>query len=167
MPAPPRDLHDDEALRYQWATLAALLRQTRILDGLGTLLLALALLAALAGALAPIFAPHQTAWRPGWPWQAGLGLSMAAALVQKYHALRCALDAELFDWLARQAPNPATAAEQLDTALVQLRLRRADHLPPRDWPERQRAALALLRRQGLWLLLQAVTLLGSFCWLRH
>ncbi|MDO4723828.1 MAG: hypothetical protein Q4A97_03585 [Comamonadaceae bacterium] len=143
------------AQRYQWAVLAAVLRQGRLIDGCSNALAALALLvlAALASAAIP--------W-PGQPglWAAlGLAISLLAALAQKLSAARTAIDAQLLHWLACHASDAQQAASQLDAALQALGLRPGRAAaPPRTWPQRQRACLQLLRRQGGCLLLQAAAL---------
>lgn len=140
------------AQRYQWAVLAAVLRQGRLIDGCSNALALLAL-AALA----------TTAWP--WPnqlglWAAlGLAISLLAALAQKLTAARTAIDAQLLGWLACHASDAQQAASQLDAALQALGLQPGrSATPPRTWPQRQRACLRLLRQQAGCLLLQAATL---------
>ncbi|RMX18472.1 hypothetical protein EBQ34_01705 [Vandammella animalimorsus] len=143
------------AQRYQWAVLAAVLRQGRLIDGCSNALAGLALLVLAAQAAT------------AWPWRSQLGLwaalglaiSLLAALAQKLSAARTAIDAQLLHWLACHASDAQQAASQLDAALQALGLRPGHATtPPRSWPQRQRACLQLLRRQAGWLLAQAAAL---------
>lgn len=143
------------AQRYQWAVLAAVLRQGRLIDGCSNALAGLALLVLAAQATTT------------WPWPSQLGLwaalglaiSLLAALAQKLSAARTAIDAQLLHWLACHASDAQQAASQLDAALQALGLRPGHATtPPRSWPQRQRACLQLLRRQAGWLLAQAAAL---------
>lgn len=143
------------AQRYQWAVLAAVLRQGRLIDGCSNALAGLALLVLTALATS------------AWPWPSQLGLwaalglaiSLLAALAQKLTAARTAIDAQLLHWLACHASDAQQAASQLDAALQALGLQPGRNAtPPRTWPQRQRACLRLLRQQAGCLLLQAATL---------
>ncbi|PAT36953.1 hypothetical protein [Vandammella animalimorsus] len=154
-PSAPSAAAEASAQRYQWAVLAAVLRQGRLIDGCSNALAALALLLLAAQAT--------TAWP--WPsqpglWAAlGLAVSLLAAWAQKLSAARTAIDAQLLHWLACHASDAQQAASQLDAALQALGLHPGHAAaPPRPWPQRQRACLQLLRRQAGWLLLQGAAL---------
>lgn len=111
----------------------------RLSDGL-TLL-------ALAYGLAPLL---------GTPLQPLASLLCSVLLVlgvlHKYWAIRVAVDAELFAYLASSA-DLATDTQALDRALFELNLK-PQATDCRAWPARSQAALALLRRQAVCLGLQ-------------
>jgi hypothetical protein len=146
------------ATEMQLFTVASLLRRGRALDRLSN---GLTLLALLIG-LAPLFGATAQ------PLSAVLCTSLVLlGLVQKYWALRVALDAELFQQLTGSAEQLTARTLDLDQALTQLGLQ-----PPnptaRSWNERSHGALRLLRLQVLWLLAQlllAVLLVLSLPWL--
>lgn len=124
---------------------ASLLRRGRSLDRLSTVFSLLALLIWLPG----------TEIQRWLPWVV-LGVVLLG-LVQKYWALRVAVDADLFAALAKR---PDIEPAQMDTALLTLGLAR-EPLPPRDWAARSQGALRLLRRQACWLAAQcAAALIG-------
>lgn len=128
----------------EFTVMAALLRQGRVLLLLSLVLLACALLAK-ALSLDMRF----------WPWL----VSLIAALVQAYYAMRVGLDAQLFDALSRDA-DPATARARLDAALQATGLRR-DTTTDRSWASRFAGARGLLLRQVVCVAIQAVALVGS------
>lgn len=69
-------------------------------------------------------------------------------LWQKYWALRVALDAELFERFSRVGDRLEAQTQDLDRALADLGLARAD-AAGRTWNQRSRGALRLLRWQAL------------------
>ena len=124
---------------------ASLLRRGKALDRLSTVVSLLALLVWLLGTEAP-------------RWLLWLVLLVVlCGLIQKYWALRVAVDADLFRELARR---PDIEPAQMDAALQTLGLVRGP-LPVRDWGARAQGALRLLRWQVGWLVGQlVVALLG-------
>lgn len=146
------------ASEMQLALVTALLRRGRGLDLLSN---ALTLLA-LAYGLAPLLgAPHSATS------SLLCGLLVMLGLAQKYWAIRVALDAELFAGLAADASRLAAHTGDLDQALHSLGL-----LPTstqsRDWQERSRCAVRLLRLQAAWLvaqLLLALSIILATPWL--
>lgn len=133
--------------------VAALLRRGRSLDRFSS---ALSLIAVLFG-LAP------------WLGAAG-SLSMASlcvlllvvGMLEKYWALRVALDAELFAHLAQTGDGLEAQTRALDQALLNLRLQGPEH-GVRTWDSRCQGALGLLRKQVLCLLLQVmIVVFGIF-----
>jgi hypothetical protein len=128
----------------QLFAVASLLRRGRALDRLSS---GLTLPALLIG-LAPLFGTSAQ------PLSAVLCTSLVLlGLVQKYWALRVALDAELFQRLADDAEHLALRTDDLDQALARLGLQPAN-LAARNWDERSRGALRLLRLQTLYLIAQ-------------
>lgn len=106
-------------------------------------------LLALAFSVAPLFGAALT------PLTKALCITLLLlGLAHKYWAVRVALDAELFAWLAASSDLPADT-QALDRALFDLRLKPSAS-DSRDWPARSQAALGLLRRQGLCLVLQVL-----------
>ncbi|WP_043311954.1 hypothetical protein [Pseudomonas sp. ML96] len=146
------------ASEMQLALVAALLRRGRGLDLLSN---ALTLLA-LAYGLAPLLgAPHSAAS------SLLCGLLVMLGLAQKYWAIRVALDAELFARLAADTAHLAEHTSDLDQALHSLGLQPAS-TQPRDWQERCRGAVRLLRLQAAWLvaqLLLALSIILATPWL--
>ena len=133
--------------------VAALLRRGRSLDHCSS---ALSLVAVLFG-LAP--------WL-GAPPSLMLALLCAALLIaglaEKYWALRVALDAKLFQRLAEAGEQLDSQTHALDQALQNLGLQNAQQAG-RSWSLRSQAALGLLRKQALCLLLQIViAVIGLF-----
>lgn len=128
-----------------FAAMAALLRQGRLLAACAWLLLAAALAAMLFAAPRPL----------------PVALSVLAAALHVYYAVRVDLDARLFDALARDG-DPATSGSRLDAALQASGLRRGS-VPDRPWPQRFAGARGLLVRQGVVLVVQALTLAWA-CW---
>ena len=133
--------------------VAALLRRGRSIDHFSS---ALSLVAVVFG-LAP--------WL-GAPASLILALTCAAllitGLVEKYWALRVALDAELFQRLAEAGEQLDSQTHALDQALQNLGLQNAEQ-GGRTWSLRAQGALGLLRKQALCLLLQIViVVLGIF-----
>lgn len=150
---PPGQDADCTALRYQWAVLAALLRRGLLLDGIGSALWLLGLLIAIDAAMVP----GLYAWGAGPWWKLWLALGLLAGGVQKYLAVRTALDADLFAWLACHAPAGGDAATLIDQALTGLRLRQPTAVV-RAWPERHAGGRRLLAMQALALGAQALLL---------
>lgn len=110
-------------------------------------------LLALACSVAPLFGAALT------PLTKALCITLLLlGLAHKYWAVRVALDAELFARLAASSDLPADT-QALDRALFDLRLKPSAS-DSRDWPARSQAALSLLRRQGLCLLLQVLLALA-------
>lgn len=132
------------ATEMQLFTVASLLHRGKALDRLSS---AITLLALLIG-LAPLLGV--TAQTFGALFCA---LLVLLGVVEKYWALRVALDAELFQYLADDAELLVPRTADLDQALTRLALQPADKAP-RSWDERSRGALRLLRLQALWLLAQ-------------
>ena len=130
----------------EFAAMAALLRQGRILLALSLALLVVALMAMLLVDGTRL-----------WPW-AG---SLMVALMQAYYAMRVGLDAHLFDALARDC-DAASAGTRLDAALLATGLRHTA-APDRAWPSRFAGARGLLVRQATCLVLQAAALAWA-CW---
>nr|WP_298136271.1 hypothetical protein [uncultured Pseudomonas sp.] len=146
------------ATEMQLFTVASLLGRGRTLDRLSGSLT----LFGLAIGLAPLLGA--TAQPLGALFCAALVL---LGLVEKYWALRVALDAELFQRLAGDAERLVQRTLDLDQALIGLGLQPADKTD-RSWDERSRGALRLLRLQALALLAQvllAVSLLLGLPWL--
>lgn len=83
----------------------------------------------------------------------------ALGVLHKYWAIRVGLDAAMFAHLAN-SHDLAADTLALDRALIELSLKpqAPDH---RNWPERSKAALALLRRQGVCLALQIMVALAT------
>ncbi len=146
------------ASEMQLQLVAGLLRQGKALDRLSGALTLLALVIGLG------------------PLLGFMALSTGAAvcialllcgLIQKYYALRVALDAELFATLAAAPEQLERRTTELDQALLRLG-RKAE--PARSWEQRSQGALRLLRLQGLWLVLQLVVALAAIVlmpWLSH
>jgi len=124
--------------------LASLLRRGRSLDGLSSGLTLLALLLGLAPLLGATAQPLSTV----------LCASLVTlGLIEKYWALRVALDAELLQRLATTPELLPGRTAELDQALARLGLQ-APEMAARPWEQRSRGALRLLRLQALWLLAQ-------------
>lgn len=125
--------------------IAALLRQGRSLDHCSLALLLLGAVAGLAQSLLAVASP--------WLLTACLGLVLTG-IVQKYFALRVALDAALFERL-----------ERIDTQVLDATLQGLGLLAPakagRPLQARAEGALRLLRRQALAFGLQLLLLLGA------
>ncbi|WP_394560053.1 hypothetical protein [Aquipseudomonas alcaligenes] len=146
------------ASEMQLALVAALLRRGRGLDLLSS---ALTLLA-LAYGLAPLLGAP-----PSAASSLLCGLLVMLGLAQKYWAIRVALDAELFTRLAADAAHLAEHTSDLDQALHSLGLQPAS-TQSRDWQQRSRGALRLLRLQAAWLvaqLLLALSIILATPWL--
>ena len=139
------------ASEMQLTLVAGLLRRGRGLDLLSN---ALTLLA-LAYGLTPLLGTPPSA-------TGGVlcGLLVMLGLAQKYWAVRVALDAELFTRLANDAARLAEHTTDLDQALQVLGLQPAT-AQPRDWQERCRGALRLLRLQAAWLIAQLLLALAA------
>lgn len=83
---------------------------------------------------------------------------LVCGLVQKYYALRVALDAELFRTLAAAPEQLDRRTAELDQALSSLG---RQGKPARSWEQRSHGALRLLRMQALWLVLQLLVALAA------
>lgn len=141
----------------QLFTLASLLRRGKALDGLSSAVSLLGLAIGLAPLLGAVAQPLGALF---------CALLLLLGLVEKYWALRVALDAELFQHLADDAEHLALRTPDLDQALTQLGLQPAN-LAARSWDERSRGALRLLRLQAFWLLAQlllAVSMVLGLPW---
>lgn len=141
----------------QLFTLASLLRRGKALDGLSSAVSLLGLAIGLAPLLGAVVQPLSAVL---------CALLLLLGLVEKYWALRVALDAELFQRLADDAEHLAQRTPDLDQALTQLGLQPAN-LAARSWDERSRGALRLLRLQAFWLLAQlllAVSMVLGLPW---
>lgn len=138
------------ASEMQLSLVAGLLRRGRGLDLLSN---ALTLLA-LAYGLAPLLGTP-----PSAASAVVCGLLVMLGVAQKYWAVRVALDAELFARLADDASRLAMHTTDLDQALHALGLQPAD-AAPRDWLQRSRAAIRLLRLQAAWLVAQLLLALA-------
>lgn len=123
---------------------AGLLRRGRQLDQLSTGLTLLG----LAGGLLPILIG-----RGNLLMALPCTLLILFGLVQKYWAIRVALDAELFAALAADPAQRQARIDELDAALVELQLQSAKQAA-RPWDTRIRGAMRLLRLQALWLGIQ-------------
>ncbi|MDM8348986.1 hypothetical protein P8H27_08730 [Pseudomonas sp. sp1636] len=146
------------ATEMQLQLMASLLRRGRTLDWLSAGLTLLALLIGLAPLLNT--AAH--------PLSALLcALLVILGLIEKYWAVRVALDAELFQHLGDSVAQLHGRTLDLDRALGQLGLQPANQAA-RAWDQRCRGALRLLRMQAVWLLAQlllAVLIMLSLPWL--
>ena|SRR5690606_27247438 len=127
--------------------IAALLRQGRLLDRFSSTLAVCGLLLGLAQALLGSFSLTVAL---ACPALFGLGL------LQKYWAVRVALDSELFERLA----SHELALETLDNSLLAQGLLRPENAG-RSMCERGRGALNLLRWQVALLALQALVGLAA------
>jgi len=100
--------------------------------------------------------------------QALLAISIATALVQHYHAFRCALDQAVFShwatgWSGQPVADPQADLDAFDQALSAVGQGTTDE-PPRPLPERVRGALRLLRRQMLALGVQFAAIVAAILW---
>ncbi|OLU35130.1 hypothetical protein BVH03_00355 [Pseudomonas sp. PA15(2017)] len=92
---------------------------------------------------------------------------LVCGLIQKYYALRVALDAELFTSLADGPEQLERRTADLDQALASLG---RQVRPARSWEQRSQGAVRLLRWQALWLALQLLVALAAIVlmpWLSH
>lgn len=121
--------------------IASLLRRGRQLDQLSTGLTLLG----LAGGLLPLLIG-----RGNLLMALPCVLLILLGLVQKYWAIRVALDAELFATLAADPTQRQARLAELDAALVELHLQPATQAA-RPWDARILGAWRLLRLQTLWL----------------
>lgn len=135
----------------QLLLVASVLKRGRSLDRFSTVISLLA----LAYGLAPLLGVPT---RPG----ASLlcGLLVVIGMLQKFWALRVALDAELFIQLTARHASLQEHTQDLDQALLTLGLQAPTHTY-RDWHQRCQGALRLLRWQALCLLAQLLLALGS------
>jgi hypothetical protein len=132
------------ATEMQLFTVASLLRRGKAMDRLSSALTLVALLLGLAPLLGATAQPLSAIL---------CALLVLFGLTEKYWALRVALDAELFRHLAGDIERLPTRTAELDQALTGLGLQPATSTS-RNWDERSRGALRLLRLQALWLLTQ-------------
>jgi hypothetical protein len=142
----------------QLFTVASLLRRGKALDRLSSALTLLGLAIGLAPLLGVLAQPLGALF---------CALLVLLGLVEKYWALRVALDAELFLRLADDVEHLPLRTADLDQALTRLGLQPANPTA-RNWEERSRGALRLLRLQALWLLAQlllAVAIVLGLPWL--
>jgi hypothetical protein len=135
----------------QLALVTGLLRRGRGLDLLSGALTLLALAYGLAPLLGAAHSPAASIL---------CSLLVMFGLAQKYWAVRVALDADLFTHLAADAPRLRERTGELDQALLQLGLQKTTAVP-RDWDDRCRGALRLLRLQAAWLLAQLLLALAT------
>ena len=145
------------ATEMQLFTVASLLRRGKALDRLSSALTLLGLAIGLAPLLGVTAQPLSALF---------CALLVLLGLVEKYWALRVALDAELFQRLADDAEYLALRTADLDQALTRLGLQ-PTNLATRSWDERSLGALRLLRLQALWLLAQlflAVAIMLGLPW---
>ncbi len=124
--------------------ITSLLRRGRQIDQLSTGLTLLG----LAGGLLPLLIGRGNLLM-AFPCV----LLILLGLVQKYWAIRVALDAELFATLAGDPLQREARIAELDAALVELHLQPATQTA-RPWDARICGARRLLRMQGLWLAAQ-------------
>lgn len=145
------------ASEMQLQLIAGLLRRGRSLDRLSSGLTLLALVIGLGPLLG--FMALTT----------GAAVCLAllgCGLLQKYYAVRVALDAELFTSLADAPEQLDRRTAELDAAL--LALGRKATTGSRSWEDRSRGAVRLLRLQALWFsvqLLVAVAAIVLMPWL--
>lgn len=138
------------ATEMQLHLVAGLLRRGRSLDRLSSGLTLLALVIGLGPLLG--FMALTT----------GAAVSVAlltCGLLQKYYALRVALDAELFASLAAAPHQLARRTAELDGGLLAIAGKTAES--PRSWDERSRGAVRLLRIQACWFGLQFLGALAA------
>lgn len=129
------------------AVVASLLKRgrqvERLADGISLLAVLLGLAALLIGSPAPGYCAVLS------------GLLLLAGLLQKFFAMRVALDADLFAHLATRSDQLEQHTQALDQSLFSLGLK-ANPADSRDWQARGLAALGLLRKQLLCFAVQAV-----------
>ncbi|WP_437879860.1 hypothetical protein [Pseudomonas sp. LRF_L74] len=118
---------------WNLALVAALLRRGRALDSVSTGFTLVALASGLICQLNALSAPL-------------CALLLVAGLLQKYWAVRVALDAELFQALANSS-DLAADSQGLDRALIDNGLV-ASAQTTRSWPSRCQGALKLLKYQA-------------------
>ncbi|MDF3865003.1 hypothetical protein P3W53_11045 [Pseudomonas denitrificans (nom. rej.)] len=117
--------------------VASLLRRGSSLNGLSSALTVLALALGFYGVL---MASATLAF------SLSMALLVLLGLVQKFYAMRVALDADLFEAMANAGEALQEKTRQLDEALATYAGVPADKAG-RPWSERSRGALVLLRRQ--------------------
>lgn len=117
--------------------VASLLRRGSSLNGLSSALTVLALALGFYGVL---MASATLAF------SLSMALLVLLGLVQKFYAMRVALDADLFEAMANAGEALAEKTRQLDDALATYAGVPTDKAG-RSWSERSRGALKLLRRQ--------------------
>ncbi|QRY80770.1 hypothetical protein JVX91_06595 [Pseudomonas sp. PDNC002] len=124
--------------------VASLLRRGSSLNGLSSALTVLALALGFYGAL---MASATLAF------SLSMALLVLLGLVQKFYAMRVALDADLFEAMANAGETLPEKTRQLDDALATYVGVPAE-MSGRTWSERSRGALKLLRRQVMLCALQ-------------
>nr|WP_312971687.1 hypothetical protein [Pseudomonas sp.] len=147
------------ASEMQLQLVAGLLRRGKSLDRLSGALSVLALVVGL-GPLLGFMALSTGA-------AVCIGM-LVCGLLQKYYALRVALDAELFATLAAAPDQLDRRTTELDQALLSLGHKTSGSA--RSWEQRSGGALRLLRLQALWLGLQLLIALAAIVlmpWLSH
>ncbi|MBG6287581.1 MULTISPECIES: hypothetical protein [Pseudomonas] len=117
--------------------VASLLRRGSSLNGLSSALTVLALALGFYGAL---MASATLAF------SLSMALLVLLGLVQKFYAMRVALDADLFEAMANAGEALPEKTRQLDDALA-THVGVPAEMSGRTWSERSRGALKLLRRQ--------------------
>ncbi|MDH1264903.1 hypothetical protein [Pseudomonas sp. GD03944] len=134
----------------QLQLVATLLRRGKAIDRLSSavLLLALAIgLSPLLGVATSLLA-------------AGLCTALVVlGGVQKFYAIRVAIDAELFQHLSQAPDQLERRTAELDQALLGLGQPAAN--AGRSWAQRSQGALGLLRRQALWCGLQLLVAVSA------
>lgn len=123
----------------QLITVASLLRRGKSLDQLSSAVTLLALLIGLSPMLGVSIQSPTTVF---------CVVLIVLGMLQKFWALRVALDAELFQQLAERFDQLENNTRDLDQTLVRLNLH-ATTQTSRTWDERCLGAMRLFRRQGL------------------
>lgn len=134
----------------QLQLVATLLRRGKAIDRLSSAVLLLA----LAIGLSPLLGMAASVPAAG----------LCAALVvlggvQKFYAIRVAIDAELFQHLSQAPDQLERRTAELDQALLGLGQPAAN--TGRSWAQRRQGALGLLRRQALWCGLQLLVAVSA------
>ncbi|QBF25053.1 hypothetical protein EXN22_04875 [Pseudomonas tructae] len=134
------------------ALVARLLKRGRQVERLAD---GISLLAVFFGLAAPLLGVPAS-----WFSAMLCSLLLLAGLLQKFFAVRVALDAELFAHLAARNDQLAQHTQALDQSLFALGLK-ANPVDDRDWQARSLAAMGLLRKQLLCFAVQAVLALTA------
>ncbi|MCE5984283.1 hypothetical protein [Pseudomonas sp. LF19] len=134
------------------ALVASLLKRgrqvERLADGISLLAVFFGLAVLLIGTPAP------------WLSSVLCSVLLLAGLLQKFFAMRVALDADLFAHLATRSDQLAQHTQALDQSLCALGLK-ANPVDNRDWQSRGLAAMGLLRKQLLCFAVQALLALAG------
>lgn len=136
--------------RIELHAIASLLRRGQSLDSLSTGLALIGMMIAVGNGL--------LAMTNLWFSCFGLALLMLGVM-QKYWALRVALDADLLQQIADNAQSVKDSFQALDQALTALKLQPAAKAG-RPWSERSGGALGLLRLQAALLATQVALALA-------